>query len=195
MLHRARFALAPLAGAIVIAAAAAIASHALQAPVHRHLPIGQSAYLDRARGERIDWYPWGKEAFDKARELNRPVLLDLGAVWCPWCKLMERDSYDDPKTADFIDRHFVSIKVDFDVDQKLSADFERTQALMNLPAGLPLIAFLTPEGKLYLGGGYFPRAATRDKPSFREELERAEQMFRRERPTIEREGFQIKIGE
>ena len=195
MIHRARFGLAPLTGAIVIASAAAIASPALQAPVHRRLPIGRSAYLDRARGERIDWYPWGKEAFDKARQLNRPLLLDLGAVWCPWCKLMERDSYEDPETADFIDSHFVSIKVDFDGDQKLSADFERTQALMNLPAGLPLIAFLTPEGKLYLGGGYFPRAATRDKPSFREELERADQMFRRERPTIEREGFQIKIGE
>ena len=108
---------------------------------------------------------------------------------------MERDSYNDPETAAFIDSHFVAVKVDFDANPKLSAEFERAQAIANLPAGLPLTAFLTPDGKLYSGGGYFPKEATANKPSFRQTLEEASRMFRDQRATIEREGFQVKIGE
>jgi len=195
MNHRARTFLAPLAAAIAIATVMAIASAARGATTQNHLPVGRSAYLDRARGERIDWYPWGKEGFQKARELDQPILLDLGATWCPWCRLMERDSYNDVGTATYINSHFVAIKVDFDADPKLSADFERAQAFMNLPAGLPLTAFLTPDGKLYAGGGYFPKTATKNKPAFREVLEQADQMFREQRAAIEREGFEMKIGE
>ena len=95
----------------------------------------------------------------------------------------------------FIDSHFVAVKVDFDADPKLSAEFERAQAIANLPAGLPLTAFFTPDGKLYSGGGYFPKEATADKPAFRQTLEEASRMFRDLRATIEREGFQMKIGE
>ena len=195
MNHRARAILAPLAGAIAIAIAAAIASPATVAIGQNHLPAGQSPYLDAARSERIDWYPWGKEAFQKAQELDRPVFLDLGATWCPWCKLMDRDSYKDSETAAYVNSHFVAIKVDFDADPSLSAEFERAQAVMNLPAGLPLVAFLTPTGKLYLGGSYFPNTATKDKPSFREALEQADHMFREERAAAEHDGFKMKIGE
>jgi hypothetical protein len=108
---------------------------------------------------------------------------------------MERDSYSDPETAAFINRHFVAIKVDYDADQKLSAELERAQAVINLPAGLPLTAFITPGGRLYFGGGYFPRKPTSDKPSFLEALEQASTMFQNQRAEVEREGFQLKIGE
>jgi uncharacterized protein len=180
---------------MVVACLMGIAAAAQGATRQNHLPAGQSAYLDSAQREQVDWYPWGKEALRKARERNQPILLDLGATWCPWCKLMERNSYNDPETAAFIDSHFVAVKVDYDADPKLSAEFERAQAFANLPAGLPLTAFLTPDGKLYSGGGYFPKKATADKPAFRQTLAEASRMFRDQRATIEREGFQMKIGE
>jgi uncharacterized protein YyaL (SSP411 family) len=95
--------------------------------------------------------------------------------------------------AAFIDSHFVAVKVDYDAAPKLSAEFERAQAFANLPAGLPLTAFLTTNGKLYSGGGYSPKKAAADKPAFRRSLEEASRMFRDQRATIEREGFQMKI--
>jgi len=195
MRHLARALPPPVAVAMVVACAMALAAAAQGRTRQNHLPAGQSAYLDSAQKERVDWYPWDKEAFRKARERNQPILVDLGATWCPWCKLMERDSYNDPETAAFIDSHFVAVKVDFDADPKLSAEFERAQAFANLPAGLPLTAFLTSDGRLYFGGGYFPKEATAEKPAFRQTLEKASRMFRDRRATIEREGFQLKIGE
>ncbi len=108
---------------------------------------------------------------------------------------MERDSYNDPETAGFISSHFVAVKVDYDADPKLSAELERAQAFINLPAGLPLTGFLTPDGKLYFGGGYYPKKVATDKPAFRQALEQASHMFRSRRAEIERDGFEIKIGE
>jgi uncharacterized protein YyaL (SSP411 family) len=180
---------------MVVSFLMALAAAAQGATRQYHLRACRSDHLDGAQRQRVDWYPWDKEAFRKARERNQPILLDLGATWCPWCKLMERDSYNDPETAAFIDSHFVAVKVDYDADPKLSAELERAQAFTNLPAGLPLTAFLTPDGELYSGGGYFPKKATADNPSFRQALEEASRMFRDQRETIEREGFQIKIGE
>ena len=195
MRHLARALPPPVAVAMVVACAMALAAAAQGRARRNHLPTGRSAYLDSAQKERVDWFPWDKEAFRKARERNQPILVDLGATWCPWCKLMERDSYNDPETAAFIDSHFVAVKVDFDADPKLSAEFERAQAFANLPAGLPLTAFVTPDGRLYFGGGYFPKEATAEKPAFRQTLEEASRMFRDRRATIEREGFLMKIGE
>ena len=108
---------------------------------------------------------------------------------------MERDSYNDVETAGYIASRFVAVKVDYDADPKLSAEFERAQAFINLPAGLPLTAFLTPDGKLYFGGGYFPKKAATDKPAFRQALEQASDMFRSRQAEIERDGFDMKIGE
>ena len=73
-----------------------------QAFARNHLTGQNSAYLNRAAGQPVDWYPWGAEAFNRAKELDRPILLDVGAIWCPWCGLMDRDTYTNPKTADYI---------------------------------------------------------------------------------------------
>src|SRR5271168_1355973 len=130
-----------------------------------HLRGQTSLYLQRAVSQPVDWYPWGAEAFQRAQELNRPILLDVGAVWCPWCALMDRDTYTNPETAEFINQRFVAVKVDFDASPKLVAQLQRAQAVLNLPAGLPLTSFITPDGRLYSGAGYLPSAAKDDKQS------------------------------
>ncbi len=158
-----------------------------------HLSGERSAYLKRAVSQPVDWYPWGAAAFERAKELNRPILLDVGAVWCPWCGRMDRDTYTNRETADFINQHFVAVKVDFDASPGLVAQLQRAQAVLNLPAGLPLTSFLTPDGKLYFGAGYLPAEHKEGKPSFREAANEALLRFA-DRPRIDDESFQLEIG-
>ena len=130
-----------------------------QATASNHLAGQSSVYLIRAAGQPVDWYPRNAEAFKRAKELDRPILLDVGAVWCPWCGLMDRDTYTNPETAEYVNQHFVAVKVDFDASPRLVAQLQRAQAVLNLPAGLPLTSFITPDGKLYFGAGYcLPKA-------------------------------------
>ena len=138
-----------------------------------HLSGQTSPYLKRAVSQPVDWYPWGPESFKRAIELDRPILLDVGAVWCPWCSLMDRDTYTNVATAEYINQHFVPIKVDFDAAPDLVAQLQRAQAVLNLPAGLPLTSFITPDGKLYFGGGYLAAEHKAHKLSFREAAEEA----------------------
>jgi uncharacterized protein YyaL (SSP411 family) len=158
-----------------------------------HLRGQTSPYLKRVVSQPVDWYPWGSEAFTRASELDRPILLDVGAVWCPWCSLMDRDTYTNVATADYINQHFVSIKVDFDSAPELVAQLQRAQALLNLPAGLPLISFITPEGKLYFGAGYLPAERKAGKPSFREAAEEALKRYA-DKTEIEKESFQLEVA-
>ena len=157
-----------------------------------HLLGQTSLYLKRAVSQPVDWYPWGPEAFTRASELDRPILLDVGAVWCPWCTLMDHDTYTNVATADYINQHFVSIKVDFDSAPELVAQLQRAQAVLNLPAGLPLISFITPEGKLYFGAGYLPTERKAGKPSFREVAEEARNRYA-DKNKIEKESFQLEV--
>ena len=131
-----------------------------------HLAREQSRYLNRAMNQPVDWYPWGAEPFKRAKELHRPILLDVGAVWCQWCALIDRDTYSDVNTANYISQHFVAVKVDFDASPKMVAQLQQAQAVLNLPAGLPLTSFITPDGRLYFGAGYLPAEHKNGKPSF-----------------------------
>ena len=158
-----------------------------------HLSGQTSPYLKRAVSQPVDWYPWGAEAFQRAKELNRPILLDVGAVWCPWCSLMDRDTYTNAATADYINQHFVSVKVDFDSAPELVAQLQRAQAVLNLPAGLPLTSFITPDGKLYFGAGYLPAERKAGKPSFREAAEEALRLYA-DKSKIEEESFQLEVA-
>jgi hypothetical protein len=181
--------LAPiLLGLMVLAS-----SLGLSAPTHNHLAGQSSAYLRRAAEQRVDWYPWSAEAFQHAKELNRPILLDVGAVWCPWCDLMDRDTYTNPEAADYINEHFVAVKVDFDASPKVVAQLQRAQAFLNLPAGLPLTSFITPNGKLFAGAGYLPARRKGNKQSFREAAEQALQDYTNKQKQDE-ESFQLEIA-
>jgi uncharacterized protein len=168
---------------------------ALAAPAQEklnHLGGESSPYLKRAISQPVDWYPWGAAAFRRAKELNRPILLDVGAVWCPWCDLMDRDTYTNAVTADYINQHFVAVKVDFDTSPKLVAQLQLAQAILNLPAGLPLTSFITPDGKLYFGAGYLPSEHRGDKSSFREAADEALDRYA-DKSKIDEESFQLEI--
>ncbi len=158
-----------------------------------HLSGQTSPYLRRAVSQPVDWHPWGADVFQRARELDRPILLDVGAVWCPWCNLMDRETYTNIATADYINQHFVSVKVDFDAAPELVAQLQRAQAVLNLPAGLPLTSFITPDGKLYFGAGYLPAERRGDKPSFREAAEEALKRYA-DKGTIDQESFQLEVA-
>lgn len=158
-----------------------------------HLSGQTSPYLKRAISQPVNWYPWGAEAFQRAKDLNRPILLDVGAVWCPWCSLMDRETYTNAATADYVNQHFVSVKVDFDTAPELVAQLQRAQAVLNLPAGLPLTSFITPNGKLYFGAGYLPAERKGDKPSFREAAEEALRRYA-DRSKINEESFQLEVA-
>ena len=144
-----------------------------RAAAANHLGRQSSVYLARAAGQPVDWYPWGAEAFQRTKELDRPILLDVGAVWCPWCGLMDRDTYTNPETAEYVNQHLVAVKVDFDASPQLVAQLQRAQAVLNLPTGLPLTSFITPDGKLYFGAGYLPSESKDGKQSFKDAAERA----------------------
>lgn len=176
---------------LVMGLACIVAASPAQANLN-HLRGQTSPYLERVVSQPVDWYPWGPEAFRRASELDRPILLDVGAVWCPWCSLMDRDTYTNVATADYINHHFVSIKVDFDSAPELVAELQRAQALLNLPAGLPLISFITPEGKLYFGAGYLPAERKAGKQSFQEAAEDAQKRYA-DKSEIEDESFQLEV--
>ena len=159
-----------------------------------HLVAASSAYLKRAAQQPVDWYPWGPEAWERAKQLDRPVLLDLGAVWCGWCDLMDRESYSRPEVAAFINANFVAVKVDYDAQPQLAAELERAQAVLNLPSGLPLTGFVTPDARLYLGGSYFPRQAKGDKPAFEDVLNQALRVYREHRSQVEHDGVELNKG-
>lgn len=155
-----------------------------------HLTGQQSEYLKRAVPQPVDWYPWGSAAFERARELNRPILLDVGAIWCPWCGLMDRETYTNTATAEYINQHFVAVKVDYDASPKLVAQLQRAQAILNLPAGLPLTSFVTPDGNLYFGASYLPATRKGDKPSFREEADEALKIYA-DKAKLKEQSFQL----
>jgi len=155
-----------------------------------HLTGEHSPYLTRAMNQPVNWYPWGADAFKRAKELHRPILLDVGAVWCPWCILMDRDTYTNVDTANYINQHFVAVKVDFDASPKLVAQLEQAQAVLNLPAGLPLISFITPDARLYFGAGYLPAEHKNGKPSFHEAADEALARFAN-RSKLEEQSFQL----
>jgi uncharacterized protein YyaL (SSP411 family) len=158
-----------------------------------HLSGQAAPYLRRAISQPVDWYPWGADAFKRARELNRPILVDVGAVWCPWCTLMDRDTYTNPATANYINQHFVAVKVDFDAAPAFVAQLHRAQAVLNLPAGLPLTSFITPDGKLYFGAGYLPAEHKGDKPSFRETADEALNRYA-DKAKLEVESVQLQVA-
>jgi uncharacterized protein YyaL (SSP411 family) len=118
----------------------------------------------------IQWHEWGEEAFAAARRENKPVLLDIGAVWCHWCHVMDRESYDDPDVAAIVNEHFIAVKVDRDERPDIDSRYQAAVSAVSGQGGWPLTAFLTPDGKPFYGGTYFPPTDGYGRPSFKRVL-------------------------
>src|ERR1700728_4628303 len=134
------------------------------------LARASSAYLRSAMHQPIQWQEWGGEAFAAAQAANKPMLLDIGAVWCHWCHVMDRESYDDPEIAAIVNEHFVAVKVDRDERPDIDSRYQAAVQAVSGQGGWPLTAFLTPDGKPFYGGTYFPPSDGYGRPSFRRVL-------------------------
>jgi uncharacterized protein YyaL (SSP411 family) len=134
------------------------------------LARASSAYLRSAMHQPIQWHEWGPEAFASAQRDNKPMLLDIGAVWCHWCHVMDRESYDDPEIAAIVNQHFIAVKVDRDERPDIDSRYQAAVQAVSGQGGWPLTAFLTPDGKPFYGGTYFPPTDGYGRPSFRRVL-------------------------
>jgi len=129
-----------------------------------------SAYLRSAMHQPVQWMEWGEAAFDRALSEDKPILLDIGAVWCHWCHVMDRESYENAQTARIINEHFVAVKVDRDERPDVDTRYQAAVSAISGQGGWPLTAFLTPDGKPYFGGTYFPPEDRHGRPSFQRVL-------------------------
>src|SRR5450755_2627972 len=134
------------------------------------LARASSAYLRSAMHQPIQWHEWGTEAFAAAQRGDKPMLLDIGAVWCHWCHVMDRESYDDPEIAAIVNQHFIAVKVDRDERPDIDSRYQVAVQAVSGQGGWPLTAFLTPDGKPFYGGTYFPPSDGYGRPSFRRVL-------------------------
>ena len=126
----------------------------------------KSPYLFQHAHNPVDWYPWGSEAFDKARSEDKMLFVSIGYATCHWCHVMERESFEDPDLADYLNNHFVPVKVDR--EERPDVDKIHMDALHALgqQGGWPLNMFVTPEGKPVTGGTYFPPKPMYGRKSF-----------------------------
>jgi len=130
------------------------------------LAAASSSYLRSAMHQPVAWHEWGAEAFARAAGEDKPILLDIGAVWCHWCHVMDRESYEDPELAQVINQNFIAVKVDRDERPDVDTRYQAAVAAISGQNGWPLTAVLTPDGKPFFGGTYFPRDDRYGRPGF-----------------------------
>jgi uncharacterized protein len=125
-----------------------------------------SPYLRSAAHQPIDWHEWGEGAFSRAKSEDKPILLDIGAVWCHWCHVIDRESYENPETAKIINDYFVPVKVDRDERPDVDSRYQSAISAISGQGGWPLTGFLMPDGRPFYGGTYFPPVDQGGRPSF-----------------------------
>jgi uncharacterized protein len=144
-----------------------------------------SPYLRSAAHQPVSWYEWGEEAFARARADDKPILLDIGAVWCHWCHVIDRESYEDQQLAAVINQLFVPVKVDRDERPDVDSRYQAALSVISGQGGWPLTGFLLPDGRPFFGGTYFPPEDAMGRPSFRRVLEAVALAYRQRRPEVE----------
>ncbi len=145
------------------------------------LETAVSSYLRSARHQPVHWHPWGEAAFARAQAEDKPILLDIGAVWCHWCHVMDRESYEDPEVAKLVNEHFVAVKVDRDERPDVDARYQAAVSAITGQGGWPLTAFLTPDGRPYFGGTYIPRDDRYGRPGIERVLLAMSQVWQQRR--------------
>jgi uncharacterized protein len=158
----------------------------VSAEASNRLAGAASPYLRSAAHQPVAWHEWGEEAFARARAENKPILLDIGAVWCHWCHVIDRESYEDPQLAALINHLFVPVKVDRDERPDVDARYQTAVSAVSGQGGWPLTGFLLPDGRPFYGGTYFPPVGAMGRPSFRHVLESIAEAYRTRREEVER---------
>jgi uncharacterized protein len=155
-----------------------------------------SPYLLQHKDNPVDWYPWGPEALERAREEERPILLSVGYSACHWCHVMERESFENPETAAYMNEHFVCVKVDREERPDVDAIYMEAVQTISGHGGWPMTVFLDPEGVPFYGGTYFPPDDSRGMPSFRMVMEAVVHAFETQREEIRERaaGVRARLG-
>ncbi|MGD8729244.1 MAG: thioredoxin domain-containing protein, partial [Gemmatimonadota bacterium] len=150
-----------------------------------------SPYLRQHADNPVDWYPWGSEALELAREEDRPILLSIGYSSCHWCHVMERESFEDTRVADLMNQSFVNIKVDREERPDLDQVYMKAVQAMTGGGGWPMTVFLTPEGVPFYGGTYFPPEPRHGMPSFPQVLAAASEAYRTRKDQVTESGARL----
>jgi len=158
----------------------------LSAHPENRLKDSASPYLRSAAHQPIDWYEWGDAAFARAKADDKPMLLDIGAVWCHWCHVIDRESYENPEIAKIISEHFIAVKVDRDERPDVDSRYQSAISAISGQGGWPLTGFLLPDGKPFFGGTYFPPDDHMGRPGFRRILLAVADSYRNKRADLER---------
>jgi uncharacterized protein len=158
----------------------------LSSQPENRLKESTSPYLRSAAHQPIDWHEWSDAAFSRAKSEDKPVLLDVGAVWCHWCHVIDRESYENAEIARIINENFVAIKVDRDERPDVDARYQSAISALSGQGGWPLTGFLLPDGKPFYGGTYFPPDDQGGRPGFRRVLLAVADSFRNKRADLER---------
>ena len=149
------------------------------APALRNqLAEASSPYLRSAAKQAVHWQEWSNDVFALARKLDRPIYLDIGAIWCHWCHEMDRESYENPDIAALINQLFIPVKVDRDVRPDIDTRYQAAVAELSGSGGWPLTVFLTPDGNVFYGGTYLP------PDTLKAVLPQAAQGYRKDRERI-----------
>src|SRR5688500_7009903 len=150
-----------------------------------------SPYLLQHAHNPVDWYPWGDEAFAKAREEDRPIFLSIGYSACHWCHVMERESFESEAIAAVLNEDYVSIKVDREERPDIDSIYMQAVQMMTGHGGWPMSVFLTPDGKPFYAGTYFPPDDRHGMPSFRRVLEHVVNVYRSRRQEVEEASNEV----
>src|SRR5438874_12950662 len=154
-----------------------------------------SPYLLQHAHNPVDWYPWSEEALEKAKGEDKPILLSVGYSACHWCHVMERESFENEDTATIMNQHFVSIKVDREERPDIDNIYMQAVQALTGQGGWPMTVFLTPDGRPFYGGTYFPprdrRYGQQVMPGFPRRLLSMADAYQNRRPDVEEQANQI----
>jgi len=150
-----------------------------------HLQYESSPYLLQHAHNPVDWYPWKEEALQRAKKENKPILVSIGYSTCHWCHVMERESFEDQEVAAYMNEHFINIKIDREERPDLDQIYMETCQAITGSGGWPLNCFLTPDGRPFMAGTYYPPFPSHNRPSWFQILMHMEKVFREEREKVE----------
>jgi uncharacterized protein YyaL (SSP411 family) len=147
-----------------------------------------SPYLLQHADNPVDWYPWGDEALERAKTEDKPILLSVGYAACHWCHVMEHESFEDPGTAALMNERFVCVKVDREERPDVDGLYMEAVVTMTGQGGWPMTVFLTPDGRPFYGGTYFPPEPRYNIPSFQQILLAVSEAYQERRAELERQA-------